>query len=178
MTNPIKPLRPFLPLLCAVVMLSCKDNYEAPIQEEAWVPIYLSNEEAMEITTLEPREPIKGGKIYVYGDYLFQLEPNLGIHVYELVDKQPTPLRFIQVFGAQEIAIRNGILYTNNENDIVSIELTENGLIRVAGRVENVFRVTETPLPPSEGYFECVDRTKGTVIGWELKEHVRAQCKF
>lgn len=172
------PIRPLPTLLLCLTLFSCKDNYEAPIQKQAWVPIYLSKEDAMEITALAPREPINGGKIYAYGNYLFQLEPNQGIHMYELVDKLPKPQRFIQVLGAQEIAIRNGILYTNNNNDIVSIALAEKGEIRVAGRVENVFRITEVATPPTQGYFECVDHDKGVVIGWEIKENVRAQCKF
>lgn len=171
------PIRPLPALLLCLTLFSCKDNYEAPIQKQAWVPIYLSKEDALEITALAPREPINGGKIYAYGDFLFQLEPNHGIHMYELVDKLPKPKRFIQVFGAQEIAIRNGILYTNNESDIVSIALSDDE-IRVAGRVENVFRVTQAIMPPTPGYFECVDRDKGIVIGWEMKEHIRAQCKF
>lgn len=174
----IRHPKPVYPLLLLVFALSCKENFEVPIQEKAWVPVYRSVENSAEIATLEPRTPVSGGKIYAYGKYLFQLEPNLGIHVYELVDKRPTPLRFIQVYGAQEIAVRNGVLYTNNDKDIVSLTLTESGEARLAGRVKNVFSVTEAAVPPESGYFECVDPEKGIVVGWELKENVRAKCKF
>lgn len=174
----IRQLRPAYALLFLAFAFSCKDNFEVPIQDEAWVPIYRSVENSKEIATLEPRAPITGGKIYAYGKYLFQLEPNLGIHVYELVDKRPMPRRFIQVYGAQEIAIRNGTLYTNNDKDIVSLTLTESGAAQLAGRVENVFSVSEATVPPETGYFECVDLEKGIVVGWELKENVRAKCKF
>jgi hypothetical protein len=30
--------------------------------------------------------------------------------------------------------------------------------------------------PPEFGYFECVDTTKGTVVGWEKKTLKRPEC--
>ena len=165
-------------LLCLVAIQACKRDFDVPIRDEVWVPVYMQPDKLQEIKTLPARQPKTGGKIYVLQQYLFQLEPNQGIHVYVLQYKTPKPLGFIQVYGAQEIAIRNGILYTNNFDDIVALDLTDIQDVQVKGRVAKVFDIKQSLLPPEEGYFECVDPEKGIVIDWELKKNIRAKCKY
>lgn len=158
--------------------ISCTKDFDVPIREEAWVPVYIEPEDAKAIKTLETRQPNTGGKIYAWREYLFQLEPNQGIHVYILEGKVPKPLQFIQVYGAQEIAIRNNILYTNNFNDIVSLDITNLRDITVKSRVSQVFDIGQSSLPPENGYFQCVDPKKGIVVSWELKTNVAAKCRY
>ena len=163
---------------CLLLLMGCIKEMKEPIREEAWFPIYESVTKTKEIKSVAARQPQFGGKIYAWEDYLFQLEPNQGIHIYQLKDKKINPYGFIQVYGAQEIAIRNRVLYTNNFNDIISLDIQDLKNVSVLGRVENVFEIKESALPPEMGYFECVDPNKGRVVGWELKKNVNVKCRY
>lgn len=183
------PLPPMIPpmfrkskwiawLFAGLLVSSCDKDYQALMRDEVWVPVYLEQAQAQVIESQEPRAPKVGGKIYAWQDYLFQLEPNLGIHVYQLVDQKPQPRQFIQVYGAQEISIRDAYLYTNNHNDVVSLAIADLGAVKEVGRVKNVFTLNHGALPPERGYFECVDPERGIVIGWEKKNNKRVKCKY
>lgn len=176
--NSIKSALLYSTLAATIVMTSCIKKIEEPLREEAWVPIYENPAVLGVIKNSEVRAPIVGGKIYAWEGYLFQLEPNKGIHVYQLVDQKAEPYSFIQVYGAQEISIRNNVLYTNNYNDIVSIDVSDLQNVAEVGRVENVFEIAETMLPPEQGYFQCVDPEKGNVIGWELQKNIHVKCRY
>lgn len=165
-------------MMSIVLFSSCIKDIETPEREKAWVPVYISPEASHEIKLKSAQPTINGGKIYAWNDYLFQVESNQGIHIYTLENKKPIPHSFIQILGAQEIALKNNILYSNNINDIVSIDLQNLEEITLLSRVENVFDIEQSVLPPEHGYFECVDPKKGMVVGWELKSNVRVKCKY
>ena len=157
-------------------LFSC--NRSAPIQGTVWVPKYLSKSEARNIQSKPPQTVSSGGKIYAWQDFIFQLESNAGIHIYKLVDKKPQPYKFIQVYGAQEISIRGHYLYTNNFADIVTLDISDLNNLQVKSRIENTFSLGNSTLPPQQGFFQCVDTTKGIVVGWEKKNNIEATCKY
>lgn len=164
-------------LLLTQLLLSCTGNMEFPIQDKVWVPQYSPKEKINEITVLEPKSIENAGKIYVYEDYLYQVEIGKGIHVYKFVDKKPESVCFLQVYGAEDISIRNNILYTNNIEDLVIIDIANPNHMFLVGRTEDVFQHYGS-VPPQRGYFQCVDSTKGVVTGWALKENVPASCRY
>lgn len=160
----------------SIGLFSC--NRGAPVQGSVWVPKYLSKAEARDIRSKPAQATVTGGKIYAWQHYVFQLEPNAGIHVYKLVNKTPQPYKFIQVYGAQEISIKGNLLYTNNFADIVTLDISNMDQVLVQSRVENTFSLGSSTVPPQPGFFQCVDTSKGIVVGWEKKNNIEATCKY
>ncbi|OJV53140.1 MAG: hypothetical protein BGO31_05140 [Bacteroidetes bacterium 43-16] len=161
----------------AIAFSSCN---QANLKRDAvWVPVYKDKTEARVILNLPAQQVRSGGKIYAYGNYIFQLEQNQGIHVYRLDDKKPVPVKFIQVYGAQEIAIKDNLIYTNNFKDIVVLNASNPQEVAVESRIPGAFDMnTFELLPPSKGYFQCIDTTKGMLIGWEKQDNVEAACIY
>lgn len=171
----------YLILLAALFVGSaCRNNNLK--QQDVWVPVYKDKSQVSDILALPPQSVSAEGKVYAYRDLVFQLDQNQGIHVYRLEQNKPVPLRFIQVYGAQEISIKDGYLYTNNFNDVVVLNIADNfansNEISVVSRLPDAFSMNTFELPPSRGYFQCVDSTKGIVVGWEKQHNVDANCIY
>lgn len=162
----------------AVAMAFASCNQANLKRDEVWVPIYKDKAEARVILNLPAQQVRSGGKIYAYGNYIFQLEQNQGIHVYRLDNKKPVPVKFIQVYGAQEIAIKDNLIYTNNFKDIVVLNITNPQDVAVESRIPEAFNLNTSELPPAKGYFQCVDTTKGMLIGWEKQDNIEATCIY
>lgn len=149
-----------------------------PLREEVWVPIYRDKSETSKVTNKEPIALTEGGKIYAYKQYIFQIEQNKGIHVYQISNQIPRPLTFIEVLGAQEIAIKDQFLYTNNFEDIVVLNIDQPTNVSIVATIENAFKLTSLNRPPASGYFQCVDESKGSVVGWEKQKNIAADCMY
>lgn len=160
----------------AIALSSC--NPANLKRDSVWVPIYKDKAEARVILNLPAQQVRAGGKIYAYNNYVFQLEQNQGIHVYKLENKKPVPVKFIQVYGAQEISIKDNLIYTNNFKDIVVLNINNPQEVSVENRISDAFSLNTSELPPSKGYFQCVDTTKGMLIGWEKQDNVEATCIY
>ncbi len=77
---------------------------------------------------------------YVYDQYLFMVEENEGLHIYDNTDTEnPVPVTFMEAPGGQGIAVRNGILYMNQYTDLVAFDLANPEKPELVGRTENVF---------------------------------------
>lgn len=154
------------------------DPGQPPAEVEGWAPVYAEDNTVNEIKSVDAKDIDKGGKIYVKGTTLYQVEVGKGIHVIDITDaNNPQKVKFIQVTGAQEMAIMNDNLYTNNINDLVVLNISDINNVQVANRVSGVFHLVDPTLPPMSGYFECVDASKGTVIGWEPKTLYSPICR-
>lgn len=167
----------YIILLMSVMVLTSCFQTEIPQQEDVWVPIYEKKEIAKEVTLLAPHNTVNGGKIYSWENYFFQLEPLKGIHVFERTSTTAIKKYFIQVLGAQEISIKDGFLYTNNYSDLITIDISNWDNINVTSRIENAIQMEMLHTPPSGGYFQCVDTSKGVIVGWELQHNIPANCK-
>lgn len=151
---------------------------ESPKEVDGWAPVYNKDEANKQIKSMEPRTIDKGGKIYVKGDTLYQVESGKGIHV--IVLKQPSnpqKVAFINVLGAQEIAIKDNMMYVNNMNDLVVLDITDVRAVKIADRITSVFHLVDPAHPPGTGYYECVDASKGEVVGWEQKTLSYPKCR-
>lgn len=150
---------------------------ETPIPEpvrpekiEGYAPIYGKIEDAAKIKSAGPAAIINEGKIYVKDNLLYQVETGKGIHVIDIkIPSSPQKIHFIEVAGAQEMAIKNNKMYTNNLNDLVVLDITNLNDVKLLERVTGVFHIFDAQSPPTSGWYECVDASKGDVIGWELK---------
>ena len=71
------------------------------------------------------------------------------------------------------------MLYANNLNDLVTLDISDINDIRLVNRLENAFEqeVIDGIFPSGfSGFFECADPEKGIVIGWEERLLTRPQC--
>ena len=161
-------------------LASCQpepNNPNIPEETEGWVPVYSTEKAAHAVTSEAPRAIENAGKIYVFGNYLFQVETGKGIHVLDVSHhNNPIKLHFISVMGAQEIAIKEKYLYTNNLNDLVVVDISNIAEVKLVNRIPSTFHVVNQTVPPENGYFECVDASKGVVTGWEKKTIKRPEC--
>lgn len=147
-------------------------------KNDVWIPIYMDAAAAKIISSKSPREVINGGKIYLHFDNLYQVESGKGIHVFKIIDQVPQPYRFYEIIGAQEISIRGNTLYTNNGNDLVGIDISNPESISEKSRTPDAFNLGAQELPPSPGFFQCIDESKGLVVGWEQVVSAEADCRY
>ncbi|MEM9885294.1 MAG: hypothetical protein AAF849_05320 [Bacteroidota bacterium] len=141
-------------------------------------PIYADAENWNEIIVLPPQPIGNLGKIYYYDPYIFVNERLKGIHVIDNSDpSNPIPLLFIQVFGSEDIAVKDDILYVDNYTDLVAIDISDFDNITEVSRVKDLYSKDSKAYPEGySGFFECVDESKGIVIGWEEAAISSAEC--
>jgi hypothetical protein len=182
-------------ILSLAALNSCYNNREREndiytqelnkVRDEAYVPVYGVDTMVRYIAAKAPRATVNAGKIYVYGNYLFQVEKFKGVHVIDYSDKQkPVKLGFITSGGCTEVAVKNGYLITNNLNDLVTIDIYQIDAVKEVARIKNAFPHAQVELmnermsPPVRGvYYQCADQTKGDVIDWKLEKNVKgANC--
>lgn len=165
-------------LMILVVLASCNRN-NTPKEVEGWSPIYQIAAQTLDIESTDPQPVAVAGKIYVKENILFQVEPLLGIHLFDITDPEhPFNYSFIKLPGAQEISIKGNLLYSNNYNDLVILNIIDKENVKLLKRVANAFNLEDLDTPPISGYFECVDPEKGKVVGWERKVLHSPQCRF
>lgn len=175
------PKKTNLPLLLGVASITILIfSLTACIQKNdlevlGYAPVYGSNTD-MALIKSEPVRPIvNAGKIYQYGALTFQIENGSGIHVINTTTR--TKIGFIHIKGCSEMSIRNNILYADNYRDLVSIDISNINAVKEIDRLSTVFPGIDQEFPPYNGYFECADPSKGTIIGWTQKLLINPKCK-
>jgi hypothetical protein len=170
----------YLIVIIAIGIGSCTYNRgETGISEVmGYEPVYAPAATAQQIELEQPRPTVNPGKIYAYGNYLFQIEENEGIHIIENgTPSQAQKSGFIRIAGASELAIKSNYLYTNHLDDIVVLNLSTS-TPGVVHRLENAFPQISQDYPPvAQAYFECPDPSKGIVIGWKEKIIREPKCR-
>lgn len=142
-------------------------------------PIYLQGE-AWDAISVQEAQPIKDlGKIFYKDNYLYVNEVNKGIHVIDNSDPaNPNPVKFIKIWGNRDIAIKGNILYVDNLTDLVAIDISDLDNIVVTKRITNLYNDEQFAFPENHlGFFECVDPSSGTVIGWEETQLLNPECR-
>lgn len=144
-----------------------------------YAPVYGDLSEMKGVSLGPARAVENGGKIYVWGDLLYQVETGKGIHITDISDPAaPVQKGFIKAGGAQEVAVKNGLIYTNSQNDLVILKI-ENNKLQTVKRLPAAFGELSSPaLPPERGPFECPDPSKGIVTGWQKKTLINPACSY
>lgn len=167
--------------ILAVMLASCDPVVDTNQTGEinAWVPVYAQPAVLTDIATVAAQPTAKAGKIYAYGNYIFQNDQNKGIHIIDnSVPANPQKLAFLKIPFSTEIAIKGNYLYTNSVSDLLVFNLANPQQPSLVKRVSNAFPVVNQEYPPFErGYFECVDPSKGIVVDWQLKMVTNPQCR-
>jgi hypothetical protein len=138
-------------------------------------PLYGSSA-TTEVSLQEARGLENPGKIYVYNQFLLIGERGKGIHIYNNADpSNPQATAFINLLGNTDMAIKDDILYADHNGDLKSIRL--NGFNSLAVLDSIPLAIWNLGVPPPAGfYFECVDVSKGVVVGWQSVELNNPDC--
>jgi hypothetical protein len=150
------------------LLISCKDKIEQVYTVNE--PVYLSYSELRSsFKVAEGQQIIHPGKIYFKDHYIFVNEYEKGIHVIDNTDPQsPQIVKFIEIPGCVDLAIRDNILYADSYVDLVAIDISNLDDIREVKRIENVFPYM---IPDCEnGIAEAVDVNQGVVVDWKTSE--------
>lgn len=164
----------FIIFFASVIFQSCcyecfdEDDIINEYEYSAYEPVYWSRANLDSSIQLKPAQDIfNSGKIYVIGDLLFVGEKRQGFHVFDNSDVQnPMKIKFIQVYGSTDIAVRNNILYVNQATDLITLQydfVEEN--LQLVKRIENTFPELRSP----DGYIEYDVHEDSVVIDWKLK---------
>lgn len=171
-------------LLIPLIMLflfSCTRENDNRLsgQTDAYVPVYASAENVTQITVEAAKPVTEAGKIYAYGNYIFQNDFNTGIHIIDATDKKiPKKIAFLKIPLSTELAVKGNFLYANNYSDIVVFDISNPAQPQFVKRISNVFPPINQKYPPlSNIYFECPDEAKGIVVRWELKRINTPKCR-
>lgn len=165
----MKILKQFIPFIALMLLFtSCfEDKVDIPDEVTGLAPVYYDGDWKV-IETADAR-PIKNlFKIYYKDNILFVGESQRGIHIIDNSDPfNPTPIKFIQIIGNSDIAIKGNILYANNLSDLVALDIRNINDIKLLSREENVFPNAGSTLPDNYfGFFECPDPNMGAIVGW------------
>ncbi len=165
----------FLAILISISFTSCFDLWgdgggDPPIDniESAYEPILMTREEMeASIELKDPQAMNESGKIYLAADYILVNDKYDGFHIYNNENPtNPQLVKYLQVAGSTDVAIRNNMMYINQATDLIAISFDTNYQnITVTERIENVF----PPLSfPPDGISVAYDTSK-IVLGWRLK---------
>ncbi|MCB0704066.1 MAG: hypothetical protein KDC34_02105 [Saprospiraceae bacterium] len=131
-------------------------------------PVYaIGSWQEISITTPKPIDYL--GKIYYKDDTIYAVEQYKGIHIIDNSDPtNPTQIAFLEIIGVRDLAIKGDILYADNATDLVSLDISDIENPKLLSRVEDLYPNLDQGFPQGyEGAFECVDESKGLIIGWE-----------
>lgn len=160
-----------------ITMSACwKEKHEEVL---GYAPVYGSDADLKSITLGAAQSLENGGKIYVYSNMLYQVEAGKGIHITDISSPaSPVKKGFLKIAGAQKLAIKDNLVFTNNMKDLVILKI-ETTTVTVVRRLPDTFKALfTTSRPPEHGKFECPDPAKGTVIGWQKKALINPSCFY
>ncbi|MCB0526023.1 MAG: hypothetical protein R3A50_10880 [Saprospiraceae bacterium] len=139
-------------------------------------PVYVPLSDLLDIRSEPPRDIDQSGTIYLQDTLLFLLEQGKGIHVFNIKDSVNTVnLVFFKIPAITDFVINGSLLYADSWRDLVAIDISDLQQIRETDRISNVINPALYP-PFYTGIFECVDETKGAIVGWEETELENVRC--
>jgi len=162
--------------LALLFVFSCTKNQQNSV--DGMKPIYISKSKMFDIQSGPPVALVSPGKIYLYGNLVFINEKGRGVHVVNNSQpSSPVVTHFISIPGNYDIAIRNNFLYADNLTDLVTININDLNAVEEVHRIKDVYDGTYMWSPLSyRGWFECVDTTKGMVVGWQKAKLDDPRC--
>ncbi len=164
-------------LILLVFANGCMDKYSEVFTANS--PVYMTYEElraAVKVTSAT--DLVNPGKIYFKDGYIFVNEEMKGIHIIDNRNPQsPVNLKFIEIPGNVDLAVKNNILYADSYIDMVAIDISDIGNPKEVSRVKDVFPYMTPPPADEELRLASVEQEKGVVIDWEIKK-VRQEIEY
>ena len=154
----------------SILLCSYEPVYEP---ETSYKPILLTREKLeASIQVSSARALQNPGKIYMKANYVYIVEKYKGIHIIDNQDRSnPVNLKFIEVPGCVDLAIKGNTLYADNAVDLVAISISSLSNVSVTQRIKNTF---PDLYPPDMDYlpyeYSQDKRPNNTIIvAWEPK---------
>ncbi len=171
MNTRIKSIAIIALLFWGTFFVSCQDEIVETRKFKVNVPIYKSIDEIRKSVQITSGEELKNpGKIYFYRHYLFINERNKGIHIYDNKNpKAPVYLKFIEIPGNVDIAVKGKRLYADSYIDLLVFNIQDIENIYEENRLKEVLPYY-LPEYDRNSICEGVDNTKGLVVGWKVEE--------
>ncbi len=174
-------MRIIILFLIALCLTACTNKNSSPKTAQtvqAYTAVYLQTSDLNNIAVETIRPTTNAGKIYAWGNYIFQVEENEGIHIIDNSSaNNAKKIAFLKVPICSEIAIKGNYLYTNNYKDLLVFDISTISSPRLVKRVASVFPAINQNYPPySNCYFQCADTTKGIIVKWVLQSMEQPNC--
>lgn len=163
--------------ILTILTAGCMDQYTEVFTANS--PVYMSYEDLRDaVKTTSATELVNPGKIYFKDGYIFINEEMKGIHIIDNRNPEsPQNIRFIEIPGNVDIAVKNNILYADSYIDMVAIDISDISNPKEVKRVNDIFPYM-TPPPADENLrIAAIDKEKGVVIDWEIKK-VRQEVEY
>lgn len=151
----------------SVLLEGCTDTCEVTHEYVYYEPVYTTVEEVRAGVALLSPQPIEQvGKIYFKEGMLFVNQPGEGIHIIDNTDpSNPKALKFLQVPGNYDLAIKGNTLYADSYVDLVAFDISEVYNIREVNRLPGIFKNYQVL-----GY--SIDPACCVITGFEEKKQV------
>lgn len=168
--------RLLIPLVVVVLLQlgGCPFPYlddDPPNNDNSDQPVYLSYTDLRNSIAVLPARTLDSiGRIYLYNNYFFLNEKNIGIHIFDNSDPfNPRNAGFIYIPGNTEVSIRDSYLYADSYIDLVTLDLNNLADIQVVDREEGVFPWDAHQNVPDDTNFsfDDLDESLGVVVGYE-----------
>lgn len=173
------PMR-LLSIIMLLGLASCEmgsQNIE-PTQILGYAPVYASAAVYDSIAVEGVRPTIKAGKIYAFNNYIFQVDQQRGVHIVAGGQSaNPMKIAFLKIPFCTEVAVKGNFLYANNLNDLLVFNITDATNPVLVKRLKDAFPAISDNHPDAQGFFECVDPSKGIVVDWIQKNLDRPKCR-
>lgn len=156
-------------ILGVLVLVSCQDKIEETYTVNS--PVYMSyNDLRSSFKVAEAEDIIQPGKIYFKDNFIFVNEYQKGIHVINnALPSNPAVIKFIEIPGNIDIAIKGDKLYADSYVDLLTIDISNIQDIKVIDRDTSVFPYF-LPQIEVDGPVDFVDQDQGVVIGYKEME--------
>ena len=168
--------------LSCLLWVSC---YEEPTEETLQVwgnkPIYLESGNLGTASTELPKAFGNLGKIVSNGSAIYINEVAEGIHVIDNNDpNNPITKHFWSIPGNIDFTIKDQYLYADSNTDLLTIDISNPSDIKLVSTIKEIYKENpESDFPLNyRGHFECVDSSKGFVIGWEEQLITNPKCRI
>jgi len=155
-----------------VLMASCQDTITETYKVNT--PVYLSYTDLRtSFKSADAQEIIQSGKIYFKDSIIYVNEYQKGIHIINNSNpSNPINLKFIEIPGNVDLAIKGSILYADSYVDLLSIDISDINNIVEVDRDTNVFPYI---IPEYEsGIVESIDQNQGVIVGYTITERTVA----
>lgn len=166
-----------LVVLFCMILYSCKKKEDIIVS--GFKPIYISQDSLYMVYNSDTQPIINTGNILIWNEFLFVNEISKGIHV---IDKSNPALArkitFINIIGNKNFSISDSTLYADNGKDLLTIDIRDIYHITLVNILKDAISNPSNLVPDSIGSFECVDSTKGYVIGWQRTTLINPKCYY
>jgi hypothetical protein len=157
-------------LALSTVLYSCDEGDGGPIgQDSKYKPILLDTISLFKSISFGPLKDINNpGKVYVDNVDLFVVEQYAGVHFFDNTNpSNPIQTGFLSVPGCLDMSVSGNVMYLNNAQDMVAIDISNPKNPVVTRRIRNAYAKPGTPdgAELTNVYAKIPDNT--VIVGWE-----------